>query len=324
MLYMNSVTLERPVLPVYQYQLLFKVEEPVRLPAFSGSAWRGAFGHALKKTTCVVRDTACNECMLKTSCAYSYIFETPPPETAEKMRKYNTSPHPFALQFPIQQDAKSNIYQLNMMVYGHGQRFFPYIAHAMRKAGNDGLGNSRQIFKLESIKQITADEKDHIVYQDEKLHAQLTDCIIDIPSMPNSINIKIHTPIRIKQKGHNLDSEQFNFSALFSNLLRRISMLTYFHTDNPLETDFAGLTQRAKQINFTRKNLQWYDWKRYSSRQKTQMNMGGVIGTLQLDSEGMEDFWPYLWLGQWTHAGKATSMGLGHYTINMTSLPDHK
>ncbi len=310
------------LLPVYQYQLQFAVDGPIKLPVFPGSAWRGAFGHALKKTVCVVRDTPCNDCMLKTSCAYSYIFETPPPENAEKMRKYNAAPHPFVFQFPIQQDKKSNSYQLNMMVYGHGQRFFPYITHAMRKAGQDGLGSRRQIFELESIKQITTDNKEHIVYQNGKLHTQLTDFTPAIPSIPGTININIHTPIRIKQQGHNLNTENFNFAAFFGNLLRRISMLTYFHTDEPLETDFADLTQRARQINFTDKNLQWYDWKRYSSRQKTEMNMGGVIGTLQLESEGMEDFWPYLWLGQWTHAGKATSMGLGHYTIDMTSLPD--
>jgi CRISPR/Cas system endoribonuclease Cas6 (RAMP superfamily) len=29
----------------------------------------------------------------------------------------------------------------------------------------------------------------------------------------------------------------------------------------------------------------------------------------------LEDYWPYLWLGQWTHVGKGTSMGMGAYTI---------
>jgi len=47
---MKSVALKNPVLAVYQYQLQFKVKGPVQLPVFSGSAWRGAFGHALKKT----------------------------------------------------------------------------------------------------------------------------------------------------------------------------------------------------------------------------------------------------------------------------------
>jgi hypothetical protein len=104
-------------------------------------------------------------------------------------------------------------------------------------------------------------------------------------------------------------------------LLRRISLITYFHTDTPLETDFAALTKQARLHNFSAQQLKWYDWTRYSSRQQTEMNMGGLIGSLQLDMQGLEPFWPYLWLGQWTHLGKGTSMGMGAYSIKPTSLP---
>jgi len=43
--------------------------------------------------------------------------------------------------------------------------------------------------------------------------------------------------------------------------------------------------------------------------------MGGLIGEVELDGAGLESFWPYLWLGQWTHAGKGAVMGLGGYRI---------
>ncbi len=36
-------------IPFNQYRFYFETEQPIRLPAFPGSAWRGAFGHALKK-----------------------------------------------------------------------------------------------------------------------------------------------------------------------------------------------------------------------------------------------------------------------------------
>jgi len=317
---MNANETSTPVLPIYQYQLQFNVEDKSRLPEFAGSAWRGAFGHALKKTVCVVRDTACSSCMLKTSCAYSYVFETPPPSTSDKMRKYTASPHPFVLQFPLDEPLEQKKYALNMTLFGHGERFFPYIVHAMQKAGQDGIGSSRQVFELDTIKQNSSERGEQVIFQQEQLQNQLVANEKNIPAMPEKIKIIIHTPVRIKKDGRNLNQVYFNFAAFFGNILRRISMLTYFHTDTPLSTDFAGLMQRAKQIHFKHKELSWYDWKRYSSRQKTEMNMGGVTGLLQIDSEGMEDFWPYLWLGQWTHAGKATSMGLGHYSIEMTSL----
>ena len=109
--------------------------------------------------------------------------------------------------------------------------------------------------------------------------------------------------------------QEFRFADLFSSLLRRISMLTYFHTDTPLETDFAGLTAEARDVALSDARLSWLDWTRYSSRQDTTMQMGGLVGELTVDLSDHPHLWPYLRLGQWTHAGKGTSMGLGRYRL---------
>lgn len=311
-----------PVLPVYLYQFEFAATPPVRLPAYPGSAWRGAFGHALKKTVCIVRNTPCPECMLKSSCAYSYIFETPPPDTSEKMRKYTASPHPFVLRFPNPGPEEPGRYRLETIVIGRGQRFFPYLVHAMQRAGRDGIGGQRQQFVLERIRQTLPNGSAITVYRDGQLSVQDTDSRQVLPPMPNKIELFLHSPLRIKQNNRNLTPETFNFGAFFATLLRRISLLSYFHTDTPLETDFAALTERARRIGFSEQVLHWHDWKRYSSRQQSEMNMGGVVGKLSLDMAGLEAFWPYLWLGQWTHVGKGTSMGLGHYSIGAASLPN--
>ena len=114
----------------------------------------------------------------------------------------------------------------------------------------------------------------------------------------------------------------FRFSDLFGALLRRISMLTYFHTDTPLETSFAGLVELASQIDWISTRLLWKDWTRYSSRQKTTMEMGGIMGEASFRLGANSPLWPYLWLGQWVHAGKGTSMGLGKYSIETASLPN--
>jgi len=51
------------------------------------------------------------------------------------------------------------------------------------------------------------------------------------------------------------------------------------------------------------------------------MQLGGLGGHITLDSCGLEDLWTYLWLGQFTHVGKGTSMGMGANSIQTTSLP---
>jgi len=45
------------------------------------------------------------------------------------------------------------------------------------------------------------------------------------------------------------------------------------------------------------------------------MPIGGVIGRWHLKGP-LDDFWPFIHLGQWLHVGKKCSFGLGRYTIN--------
>lgn len=313
-----------PNIPVNTFRFSFKADGTIRLPKYPGSAWRGAFGHALKKTVCVVRNTPCTACLLKTACTYTYIFETSPPPTTEKLRKYSTVPHPFVLQFPQAEALDKLCYQLDIILFGHGQRYLPFIIHAFQKAGQDGIGGHRQQFELIKIDEINATGSKKTIYKAGELTPQNPGEYPTIPEMPKEVDIFFHTPLRIKQDGKNITPREFNFATLFSTLLRRISLISYFHTDTPLEIDFASLTQLAKKVEWTTKNLEWYDWTRYSSRQETEMNMGGIIGRAKLHMQGLEEFWPYLWLGQWTHVGKGTSMGMGAYTIEYTSLSTPK
>ena len=313
----------QPYIPLKTYRFHFNSHQPIRLPDYPGSAWRGALGHALKRTVCVVRNTPCNQCLLKHACAYSYIFETPPPANSEKMRKYTATPHPFVLRFPTQTGPNTQ-YQLELSLFGHGQRYLPYLIHALQTAGQDGIGGQRQVFNLISIAEIDFNGVTQTIYQNGELQPLGPAQSPPIPAMPQQINIQLCSPLRIKQDQKNLALAEFNFAALFSSLLRRTSMISYFHTDTPLDTNFAELTAQAKTVQFKEQHLQWYDWTRYSSRQQTEMNMGGLIGNLNMDSHGLADFWPYLWLGQWLHAGKATSMGMGAYRIIPTSLPNAK
>jgi hypothetical protein len=310
------------IIPINTYRFYFGADGPITLPKYPGSAWRGAFGHALKKTVCVVRNTPCNQCMLKNACAYSVVFETPPPANAEKMRKYTAAPHPFVLQFPVMALIADSVYSLDVILFGHGQRYFPYIVHALQTAGRDGIGGHKQVFNLQTIESVNHQGIGETIYHNGELKPLQSAVLPALPAMSKHIEITFHTPLRIKQDNKNLATRQFNFGAFFGTLLRRISMISYFHTDTPLETDFAALTTKARTVQFTSQQLKWYDWTRYSSRQQTEMNMGGLIGSVQLDMQGLEEFWPYLWLGQWTHVGKGTSMGMGAYTIKPASLPN--
>jgi CRISPR-associated endoribonuclease Cas6 len=328
-----------PRLPLSRYQLVFRFQGANQLPAYSGSTWRGAFGTALKQTVCVVRNTPCQHCMLKDTCAYPYIFETPPPPHSEKMRLYNAAPHPFVIHSKLEKPQNTNEIQLGFTLFGRSHRYLPYIIHAFEKAGKQGLGSKRQVFELIQVTQIrglsplgaqsstptvgappSARLFEQPVYQNGKLTQPALPEIMITPDCPTEATFNLETPVRIKQEGKNCNEDRLTYAAFFGSLLRRHSMLTYFHTDTPLETDFSRLMEEARSIQITGRHLSWHDWTRYSSRQQTKMNMGGLLGTFTLKGD-LQNFWPYLWLGQFTHTGKGTSMGLGGYSIQPAGAP---
>ncbi len=314
---MNATLLIEPRLPLAYYRFRFRTEEPIHLPSYSGSAWRGVFGHSLKKLVCVTREPHCEPCLLYRSCIYPYIFETPPDPGVGKLRKYNAAPHPFVLcpgatmRGELSADTE---HSLDVTLFGHGNRHLPYIIHALGQAGQRGIGKQRGTLELFEVRQRVQETWLSIYQPGGTLQPHPAACV-SLPDCPASLQIRFLTPLRIKAGERLVTPDNFTFKTLFSTLLRRISLLTAFHTDTPLETDFAALTQAARVMPVTNHDLRWHDWTRYSSRQDSLMQLGGLLGTVVFEHDQLAPFWPYLWLGQWTHTGKNTSMGLGKYEI---------
>ncbi len=132
----------------------------------------------------------------------------------------------------------------------------------------------------------------------------------------NKITISLVTPMRLRFDNHITDKIEFHI--LIRNLLRRISSLSYFHCDEKLELDFKGLIEKSKVVNRTASDIQWFDWKRYSTRQEEWMALGGVTGTISYEGD-ISVFSLLLRLGEYVHVGKGTSFGLGKYEIFKTT-----
>lgn len=81
--------------------------------------------------------------------------------------------------------------------------------------------------------------------------------------------------------------------------------------------DFQYYNQLVESIHLiksAKQSLKWQNWTRYSSRQQQKMLLGGVIGELILEGE-LQEFLPFLKLGEYLHIGKNTVFGLGQYRL---------
>jgi len=79
-------------------KLHLTARDHIYLPQFAGSALRGGFGHALRKSCCAMQGQDCRVCMLKTSCLYASVFEISFNHVSADGYKLSDYPRPFIIE----------------------------------------------------------------------------------------------------------------------------------------------------------------------------------------------------------------------------------
>lgn len=314
-------------LPLGVYRAHLRAQTDVLLPGYVGSTWRGAFGLGLRQAACVTRQPACPGCSSLSTCAYSYLFETPRPSSALKMRRHDQVPHPYIFSMPAHHQTlrAGEETTLDFTLIGRANNYLTTVIEGLSLAAGGAIGKGRGQLVPVAWEQNAGPEVGDAWIRIDGPDGRIAPRpvrALRCPPRPQAIKICLLTPLRLTSDRRCISPKSLTFRIFFGSLLRRISQLSYFHTDTPFETDFRGLMQMADTVRFTGLNVGWHDWKRYSNRQHQHVPMGGIVGEAVLEGGALEPFWPYLWLGQWIHTGKGTVMGLGRYALTPASLPE--
>jgi hypothetical protein len=134
-----------------------------------------------------------------------------------------------------------------------------------------------------------------------------------IPDPPTIISLQMCSPYR--PTGQAKNSPLFLVNKFIMALVRRISLLQYFNTDQLLEADYDTLKQLADSLVITKNTLYQYNDSRLAKRNNQHKQGRGWLGRLDIDLSEHQALWPYLYLGQWLHVGKNASMGFGRYEL---------
>ncbi|MBB1077995.1 CRISPR system precrRNA processing endoribonuclease RAMP protein Cas6 [Rhodoferax sp. 4810] len=301
--------------PLTRFRFHFLAEDPIRLPDYPGSAWRGLLGHGLRRTCCVTHQPTCTGCLLIHNCVYSTLFETPAPATAPS--GYTALPHPFVLA--IDPTAPRHLspgtsFSLTIHLLGSAIAQAPYLIHALGLAGQRGFGRSGGRFAVTHVEcEMQLGTNDwSLIYTAESSTYQCAEMRSpQLPAAPPSAQLRLITPLRLKRDGHFVGARDLTAADLVQTLYRRLFSLATSDGGDPQPINGRAATALHLQIDW----LEWREWTRYSSRQDARMQLGGLIGMLHLSGVGLPDLWPALWFGQWTHIGKGTAFGLGGYRV---------
>lgn len=307
--------------PVASVTIEFRAGSFARFARFPGSAWRGAFGHALKRLVCVMHLRPCDGCPLVQACIFPQIFEPAVPPDAPILQHYRTAPTAYVLD-PAE-TPRAGYYvagepvAVTLRLFGRIARLAPYAARALIEAAALGVGPDRIALAANLLRAGTAPaEEAWESFSFEAASAALRPMTLVPPPPPSGpFALSFATPLRLRVRNDLITPQRFRPAHLLGAAQRRISLLALFYGGNPPEFDHRALSAAGEKLQWNDISCHWVETTRRSARQQTAMQMGGILGRAVLDLGAVPGLWPFLWLGQWLHVGRSTTMGFGRYRI---------
>lgn len=274
---------------------------------------RSILGAQLKRICCVQRQSSCDTCLLKTSCAYSVLFESPLDIENAVLQGRNRGYHPFILTHGAVFNEGSD-YHFTVTLVGKGIQYLPFVVYAFQQAGSEGVFSSKIQYRLSEI----TDQATGKSLQGPNLRIPQTQAFhLNQAEMDSyeSVSIEFITPARIKHLGkYTLDFDALSF---LSNIYRRVKALVILYEESsPCESSTVDKFIMPKKIHIAVRNLKWKDFSRYSQRQQTEMELGGIVGYFTLAGGLRASDVSLLEAGKLFHVGKNTVFGLGQMDFN--------
>ena len=311
----------RPPLPIARLHLTVRADGPLQLPPYAGSMLRGAFGHALLALS-PLPHTDGKPCALHASCPYCQLFAAPP-LPAHSLQKFSHMPQPYVIEPPTagaQRLQAGQTFGFGLVLIGKAIGLLPVVLQAWQRALRTGLGQGHTPCTLLEV--MDKNDLQPLPAKREQL-SNLDTSLPPAPALGTQATLHFHTPLRLQVQGKPVRAGQLTARDLLIALARRHQLLRDVHLGTAApQYDFKTLVEQAQAVALQAQDLHWFDWGRYSQRQKQEMQLGGLLGAVSLHGD-LAPFAELLHFGQWLHVGKNASFGLGGYRLQGLSTDAH-
>jgi len=289
----------------------------------SGSALRGALYQAMAENFCTEPYAIRNSPDHHKTCPTCWLLNAENPEST----RGNQTARPITIEPPAPKTyQKGDLFDFGFTFIGKAQNFIPYVARAVQRMGDVGMGKGRGRFELQTITEYNPlydahrDLMKKWVVQAPTL--QVTPARIDelakiLPT--DHILIQLITPATLNHANTAIyypDPEVF-----IGRLLERVQSLVTFYAENdhlPSIDDWRDLSimlkSHAKTIRTTYNETIWRDVQSGSAKRGRYTSIGGIQGRFRWEGD-LSPLLPWLLWGQSLHVGKNAVKGNGWYRI---------
>ncbi len=272
---------------MFQYiKIDTKIETTHKVPYFIGSQLRGAFGYALKKVTCINPSFKCEGCFASESCLYYEFYEQ------------RNRPHKYRFDFELGRE----FYDFSLYLFDDTTTKLPYAISALQMMlTQNGFGVDRKTYKEYDMyidgKLINANNNLQIPANSIKT--------LQIDKICQDVRVEFKTPLRLKKNNRLIRDDNIEFYDIVNSIhQRQRQILSKGYKKFPYNIE-------GQIVN---KNLKYKELTRMSNRQKSTMNMGGIMGTIEIKGINRAAY-EVLKVGELIGVGKQTVFGLGKMEV---------
>jgi hypothetical protein len=209
-------------------------------------------------------------------------------------------------------------FEMRFKLFGYAIKWLPYIVFTVEQMGKVGLGARHRHgfgkFRLDCVRC-----GETVVYSHDTRTLEPIDCWqeLDVEQIPyrstERVEIFYMMPLRLKSKNR-LVVESIDFQTLVRACCRRISSLEEAFGNGEPDIDYSSLVKEAVNVETVRSDIRWERVHRYSNRQHTRMNIGGIVGKAEYHGD-ITPYWPLLKYCEVVHIGKQTAFGNGRIAV---------
>lgn len=246
------------------------------------------------------------------SCAYGSAFLQPLGNDPATVRRHQKPPVPFAFTFPVLGDRPE--FEVGLTLVGtaitHASLLVKAFAGMLGDRGFTGV--TAELARVESAGYFG--ERSPCL-TDEGATAGAGPTILsgtglmDNRILGEALSLSFVTPLKIIQDGAPLQS--FSFSVFARALMRRVSALASAYCDREIDDDFRWLAQLSANVKPIGQAVRWTDWREADRRGR----YGGLVGDAVFAVNDVEEFIPYLLVGEYLGAGKGAPFGMGRFHL---------
>ena len=304
--------------PARAFRVTLRAEEPQRVQRFLPTALHGALGDALREMTCAFPSRPnCRGCLVESRCAYPALFDPPPsrdPVLLEQGIRTDT-PRPLVLGAEpgwmlgdspgVTLEAGDEV-AVRVSLLGDAVSDLPLVSSALEAAARRGIG----LPSARARDRAKARPRMGLVSIEEDSAPGLTPPAGE--AALEQVDLELVTPLRLKVNGGISDSPSPR--EMVRALARRANTVARLRGHlAPLEEN--AVEQLADQLECIPLDLRRVTVRRWSSRQRSRMELPGVMGILRWRGPTLGRLWALIAWGEVAQVGKGTSMGFGRYRL---------